>query len=248
MKILFLDIENSPSLAHVWQLWDANISLAQLQESAYVMSWAASWLGDEKVYFSSLGKTSRKKMLVEIHNMLDEADAVVHWNGIKHDIPLLNKEFLENGMLPPSPYKQIDLLTTSKRVFKFPSNKLEYVCKTLGVKEKLKTIGHELWTRCMAKDKEAWKMMEEYNVNDVVILKEVYYKMLPWVKGHANHSLYMDGSELVCPNCGSNHLQKRGFAYTLSSTYQRFQCKGCGHWSKDNKIINRKIWKTTSVA
>jgi predicted RNA-binding Zn-ribbon protein involved in translation (DUF1610 family) len=241
-----LDIENSPHLGHVWGLWQQNISLAQLQESAYVMCYAAKWLGEEFVFFDSLQHSSKKKMMKGVHKLLDEADAIIHYNGTKHDIPLLNKEFIQLGMTPPSPYKQIDLLLTAKKQFKFPSNKLEYVCKALKVGQKIQTIGHELWTRCMAGDKEAWAMMEEYNINDVVILEEVYQKMLPWIKGHANHSLYNDDKH-VCPNCGSHHLQKRGYAYTLASMYQRYKCKACGHWSKDSKILNRNQYKMTSV-
>lgn len=246
MKLLLIDIENAPNLAHCWGLWENNVSLAQLQESAYVMCWSAKWVGEEEIFFDSLFYSSRKRMLKRIHKLLDEADAVIHYNGKRHDIPLLNKEFLEIGMTPPSPYKQIDLLETSKRVFKFPSNKLEYVCRALKVGQKIQTIGHELWTRCMANDPEAWVMMEAYNVNDVVILEEVYNKMLPWIKGHANHSLYAEDS-FVCPNCGSVHLQKRGFAYTLASKFQRYVCKECGHWCKDTKILNRNAYKTTSV-
>lgn len=246
MKILLLDIENSPHLGHVWGLWQQNISLSQLQESAYVMCWAAKWLGEDYVYFDSIHQSSKKKMIKSIHKLLDEADAVVHYNGIKHDIPLLNKEFLQLGLTPPSPYKQIDLLQTAKKQFKFPSNKLEYVCKALGVGHKIQTIGHELWTRCMAGDEEAWLMMEEYNVNDVIILEQVYNKLLPWIKGHANYSLYSEDKR-VCPNCGSDNLHKRGFTQTLASVYQRYRCNSCGHWSKDNKILNSKQYKMTSI-
>lgn len=246
IKILLLDIENSPNLAHVWGLWGQDISLAQLQKSAFVLCWAAKWLDEDLVYFDSIHRSSRKKMLKNIHKMLDEADAVIHYNGKKHDIPLLNKEFIENGFTPPSPYKQIDLYDTAKGQFKFPSNKLEYVCKTLGVGEKLKHIGHELWTLCMAGDNDAWKLMEEYNINDVVILEEVYNKMRPWIRGHANYSLHSDDA-MVCPNCGGHHHQKRGFHYTLHSQFQRYRCKDCGHWFKDNKILNRNTFKTSSI-
>lgn len=186
-------------------------------------------------------------MLKLAHSLLDEADAVVHYNGARHDIPHLNRGFIEIGLTPPSPYKQIDLLTTAKRQFKFPSNKLEYVAKALGVGEKMKNSGFELWTRCMKGDKEAWKEMQEYNIQDVVVLEGVYNKLLPWIKQHTNHSLFSDGTEHVCPNCGSKHLQKRGFYYTLSSVFQRFKCNSCGHWSKDNKVLNRKQHKLTSI-
>jgi uncharacterized protein YprB with RNaseH-like and TPR domain/rubredoxin len=203
-------------------------------ESGYTLCWAAKWLGEEEMYSSSRQTNTEEDMLVGIHSLLNEADAVVHFNGKRFDIPTLNKDFLENNFAPPSPYKQIDLWQTVKTEFRFPSNKLEYVCKALGVGQKIKTIGHELWVRCMAGDPEAWAMMIEYNINDVLILEEVYWELLPWIKGHANHAIYQD-NKLVCPNCGGTHYHARGFAYTHTNKYQRFQCQVCGKWFRDNK-------------
>ena len=40
-KILLLDIEMAPNVAHVWGIWDQNIGINQLQESSYVMCYAA---------------------------------------------------------------------------------------------------------------------------------------------------------------------------------------------------------------
>ncbi len=97
-KILLLDIEMAPNVAHVWGIWDQNIGLNQLQESSYVMCYAAKWLGDKKMIFDSVKKSGDKKMLAGIHKLLDEADAVIHYNGKRFDIPSLNKEFLLHGM------------------------------------------------------------------------------------------------------------------------------------------------------
>jgi hypothetical protein len=247
MKILFLDIETAPNLAHVWGLWDENIPLDRLLESGYILCWSAKWLGDDLVYFDSIQGKSAKKMLKGIHNLLDEADAVVHYNGTRFDIPHLNREFIVNGFTPPAPYKEIDLLTTAKRKFKFPSNKLEYVSKALGVGSKLKHSGYSLWLRVMENDPEAWAEMEEYNIQDVILLEAVYNKMLPWVKFHTNYSLFNNTGGTVCPKCGHIHLKKRGFYYTLASKFQRYQCKKCGAWAKDNVILNRNEYKTTEI-
>ena len=70
-------------------------------------------------------------MLEGIHKLLDEADAVIHYNGKRFDIPSLNKEFLLNGMFPPAPFKEIDLLTVARGRFRFVSNKLDYVAQQL---------------------------------------------------------------------------------------------------------------------
>ena len=233
MKILLLDIETSPNTAHVWGLYNQNVSLNQLMESSYVMCWAAKWLDNKEIHFSSMMETSHKKMIKEIYKLLDEADAVIHYNGTKFDIPTLNKEFLLLGLTPPAPYKEIDLLRTSRSKFKFPSNKLDYVAQALGLGEKVKHIGHELWIKCMNKDKQAWDMMKKYNIQDVVLLEKVYGKMLAWIKTHPNHNGFADG--VVCPNCGGKSLQKRGFACNTNTVYQRLRCNDCGKWSRSNK-------------
>jgi hypothetical protein len=246
MKLLLLDIENSPHLGYVWGLWQQNVALSQLVSVTHILCYAAKWLDSDEVYFDSLQKSSKKKMLKGIHKLIDEADAVIHYNGQRHDMPHLNREFMEVGLNPPSPYKQIDLLITAKRQFKFPSNKLEYIAKALGVGEKMKTSGFELWLGCMRDDKQAWAEMMAYNIQDVLILEKVYYKLQPWIKGHANHSLHSVNT-LVCPRCGGTHLHKRGFSYTLASKFQRYQCNACGGWLKDNTILNHKDFKTSEI-
>jgi len=91
MKILLLDIETSPNTAHVWGLWQQNVSINQLQESSYVMCWAAKWLGEKEIFFDSVHQSSDKKMLKRIYTMINEADAVVHYNGTKFDMPTLTR-------------------------------------------------------------------------------------------------------------------------------------------------------------
>ena len=233
MKTLILDIETAPNLVHVWGLWNQNVGVPQIIDSGYVMCWAAKWHGFDDIMFSSCYKRKPITMLRAIHGLLDDADAVVHYNGTKFDIPTLNKEFLLYGLKPPAPYKQIDLLKTARGQFQFPTNKLDYVARALKVGKKLDHIGHELWIKCMNGDPDAWKTMEEYNKNDVIILEQVYEKLKPWVKDHANLSLYEEA--MVCPNCGSGSYQRRGFTYTKTAKYARFQCTSCGNWFRGGK-------------
>ncbi len=64
-------------------------------------------------------------------------------------------------------------------------------------------------------------------------IQKVYDKFKAWIKNHPNHNAY--SANTVCPNCGSSKLQKRGSAVNLSRHYQRFQCQGCGKWSRSVK-------------
>jgi hypothetical protein len=239
MKILLLDIESSPNTAHVWGLWQQNVSINQLMESSYVLCYAAKWLGEDEIFFDSVHKSKPKKMLKGIHVLLDEADAVVHYNGTKFDIPTLNKEFILHSYNPPSPYKQIDLLRVVRSNFRFPSNKLDYVSQRLGLGSKQEHEGHDLWVKCMNGDKNAWKRMESYNIQDVVLLENLYHRILPWIKNHPNKNVYDDIQG--CPSCGSSHLQKRGTAVSASGTYQRYQCRSCGSWAQGTKTISKMV-------
>ena len=245
MKILLLDIETAPNLVHVWGLWQQNVHISQIMDSSYVMCWAAKWLGEDTIFFDSVHQSRPKRMLRRIHMLLEQADAVVHYNGTRFDIPTLNKEFLLMGLPPPSTYKQIDLLSTARGRFRFPSNKLDFIAQALGVGKKHEHAGHTLWVKCMAGDAESWKVMEEYNKNDVTLLEEVYNIFLPWIRNHPNIALYDEVVGDVCPNCGGTHLKKRGFSYTVTNKYQRYQCKDCGTWSRSRKNTPTEVGLVT---
>lgn len=208
-------------------------------DSSKVLCYAAKWLGEKEVIFDSIHKSSPKKMLKGIHGLLDSADAVISYNGRKFDLPVLAKEFLLHNFNPPSPYKNVDLLNTTRSKFRFTSNKLDYICQQLGLGKKTDHEGFELWLKCMNKDSEAWKRMEKYNVQDVILLEKLYYRLLPWIKSHPNRNLYSDNP--VCPTCGHNHLHKRGFTTTTTAQYQRYQCKACGSWSQGTKSLRPSV-------
>ena len=168
MKILILDIETSPHMGFHWGLFQQNISIGQLIESSTVLCWAAKWLDKKKTFFSSIYDTTPKKMIKEIHELINEADAIITYNGKRFDMPTLNKEFLIHKLPPPSSYKDIDLLTTARGKFRFASNKLDYVAQLLGIGMKTSHEGMPLWIECMAKNPKAWKLMKKYNIKNYI--------------------------------------------------------------------------------
>lgn len=229
MKVLAIDIETTPNLAHVWGLWQQNVGLPQLLESTEMMCFAAKWLGDPKVRFHSTFHDGKEPMVRAAHTLLDEADAVLHFNGKSFDVPHLNREFVEAGIRPPSPYKQIDLMLAAKKAFRFPSNKLQYISTQLGLEGKVQHAGHALWIACMNGDPKAWAQMRKYNRQDVVLLEQLHEKLLPWVDNYPNVALHHDDRG-ACTRCGSHSVQRRGTVKTAVSTYPRFQCQDCGGW------------------
>lgn len=231
MKVLLLDIETAPNQAYVWGLFNVNISLNQIQESGYTLCWAAKWLGEKDILYADI-REGNGVMLQKIYDLVSEADVVVHYYGSHFDMPTLNREWVSQGWTPPAPYQQIDLCNVVKKRFKFTSNKLDYIAQQLGIGKKVKHLGMDLWRGCMNGDDEAWATMEKYNKQDVALLEKLYEKLLAWIPSPPNQALFVDDVEMLCPSCGSKHLQKRGFHRTKTQTYQRFRCSDCGAWSR----------------
>jgi uncharacterized protein YprB with RNaseH-like and TPR domain len=236
MKILFLDIETTPMTAHTWGLWGQDISLKQILASTEVMCFGAKWYGKKQVVFKSVHHHGKQEMLEEIHRLMSEADAVVGWNSAAFDVKHLNREFLEAGMKPPAPHKDLDLMKVVKAKFKFPSNKLDYVAQKLGVGAKVKHSGFDLWIQCMAGNNKAWAEMKKYQIQDVELLVDLYEILLPWIESHPNVGLYEE-IEGACANCGSTSLTQDGIHVGLTASYERFQCDDCGKWLKSTKSI-----------
>lgn len=224
MKILAIDIETAPNQGHFWGLFNQNIGINQITKPGYTLCVAARWLHEKKVQFF---RHDDEGFLDSIWELLDAADAVVHYNGANFDMPILNMEFIKADMYPPSPYHHIDLLRVARKRFRFTSNKLDFVAQFLGLGAKHHHKGHELWTNVMAGDEKSWRVMKKYNIQDVNLLVRLYYKLLPWIQSHPNHALFREGDDMVCPNCGSVHIHKCGIESTLTMAYQRYRCLDC---------------------
>ena len=235
-RILLLDIETAPNRAYVWGTWKQNINPDWIDAAGYVLCWTAKWLGEKGATFHRIKNGKHKNLLGPIHRMLDEANAVIHYNGSSFDIPTLNKEFITHGFTPPSPYKQIDLLLTMRERFRFPSNKLDYICKTLSIGEKLRHAGPQLWLDCMADDEDAWRRMEEYNRKDVDLLEDLYKKLLPWIRKHPNRAA-MAGLP-VCPTCASGNIKRDRTYLAAQLKYEQWKCGDCGTYFRGTKSLN----------
>jgi len=219
-----------------WSLWPNFIPIQQIEEQQHVMCYGARWYGEKKVHFKSTHHHGKQEMLEGIHALLDEADAVLSWNGASFDTKHINREFIEAGMTPPSPYIEVDLMRVAKRKFKFSSNKLDNVAQVLGVGKKVPHEGFQLWLDCMAGDGKAWKKMKEYQLQDVNLLIDLYEKLRPWIDNHPNVNRHEDGAE-NCVACGSARVIVAGTRRVANGKYRRYQCQDCGKWMRGKSMI-----------
>jgi hypothetical protein len=237
-RILFIDIETYPNLVLCWdsQLWTGHISIDQIVEPGGLLCLAAKWYGEDEIIFKSLWDDGADAMVDAVWYLMNEADTIVHYYGSRFDVPHLNSEIWQKGMVPPLPFKQVDLKVAVSRRFKLPSNKLQFVSQVLNIEGKEEHEGFKLWPRVMAGDPDARARMQSYNSRDTELLEECYESLLPWLPDHPHRNLYTGGSE--CPRCGhENTMQPAGFAYTRLSKYEQFRCFECGSPFRGSKRI-----------
>lgn len=171
---------------------------------------------------------------------MSEADCLVGYNENRFDIPMMNAEFIKLGLTPPSPSVSVDLYTTVRRRFAFPSYKLEYVVRALGVGEKAKNSGQELWDRCEKGEKKAWKEMQTYNEQDTRLLEPLYNLLRPWIRNHPHYVLYNQNTKGPCCDvCGSSRLRSDGTRPSSLGLYRRYRCKDCGTWNRETLNKNK---------
>ena len=240
-KILLLDLETSPIIAHVWKLWDNNVGLNQIQTDSHLLSWTAKWEGsNELMYMDQRGKRNiedDKKLVKGLAKLINKADIIVTQNGRSFDEKVLKARMIIHGLEPLSHYHHFDTYRFGKKHFRFTSHKLEYMAKTLNVKHRKLTIrkfdGHELWNQCLKNNPAAWKEMEKYNKLDVKVLEEIYLKMRPW-DSDTNFNIYSDKLGVKC-TCGSKNQFKYGFAYLRGGKFQQYRCRDCG------RVVRSKV-------
>lgn len=234
-EIVCLDIETSPNLGYVWQLWNTTMRPQAVVEPSDILGLAYTNVD------LNAGHMTRKRdvrwvsqwdsggydgMIDEAWNVLERADILLTKNGKRFDVPRLRTALALAGKLPPRPFRQIDLEEVCKRTFNFPSHSLDYVCKQFGLGgKKGNEAGFKLWLDCLRGDEQSQARMGAYCINDVMLTVELYRRVRPWIERHPN--ITMESNR--CPKCGGDRLARDGFAYTNVSIYQRYKCISCGN-------------------
>jgi len=229
-KILVIDIETSPLLTQGFGLFNQNFSLDQIEEDWQILSFSSMWWEDEEVLYMDITEYSEKDLLWKLHELLDEADFVLGHNVRRFDLRKIKSRMILNDLPPFSPVRVLDTFEICRREFGMTSNKLEYLTSTLC--KRYKKSGHEkfagflLWKEFLKGNPEAIKEMREYNILDVLSVRELFEIVYPWATNVPNLDLYdidgMDGDEWV----------KDGYVYTNLSKFQRYRNVKTGKYKR----------------
>lgn len=233
-KILLYDIETSPLITYSWQIYEANA--IKVIKDTQILCFAYKWLGDKKVKVVGQndfkgykpGVNDDKAVVQALWELFNEADVVVAHNGNSFDQKVVQSRMMVHDISPPEPYQQIDTKLVTRRYARFTSNKLDDLGKSLELGQKLDTGGFKIWEGCMAGDNKSWAKMKQYNEQDVVLLEQLYKRILPWITNHPALNV-LDGRPESCRNCGGTDIiAGTKYRATSQKLYQYYRCKACG--------------------
>lgn len=246
-KILVMDLETSNIIAKVWGLFNQNIGLNQVVEHSSIFSYAAKFIGEDKIYyndtFKKKNKRDDKELVKELINLLNQTDFVLTHNGVRFDLPRIRARAAINRLTPPKKTQDIDTLQIAKKMG-FDSKKLEHLTHMLCTKHK-KLVkkqfpGQELWNEFEAGNEDAQKEMKEYNILDILSLEELYVDHLaPYDELTPNFSSFNDSPLFTC-NCGNDTFRPVGYHITKKSKFEKFQCTKCGKTHRSSKNLHNK--------
>jgi len=225
-KILIIDIERLPGLARVWDPRTRYIAPRNFVEWPRLLCWAARWYGEKKPMFAAEWK-NRERMISDVWSLYDEADIVVTFNGVRFDNKHLKSEWIEAGLRPPRPWKNVDLFQVVKQ-FGFESKSLDSVTRRLGRPGKQLHYDMDMAFAAANGDKEAQRTLREYNIGDIELTEWLYDRLRGWIPNHPFIG-EQDGNEKRCNQCGSTDLVNQPSKYrAVVIDYNLLRCDNCG--------------------
>lgn len=231
-RILLFDVETAPVLAWIWRT-GANQYIDHTQilkgQKFDIICICYKWYGEKKVHTLTWDKNQNSaKMVDAFTKVVESADICVGHNSDKFDQKQLNTQRLMHKQPPISWPTSEDTLKQLRKVFAFPTYRLDYVSKLLTGSGKDPMTFQDWIDIVQYKSAKAMAKMTKYCRKDVLKLEQVYAKVMTYCKPTVNASLIVNNVKDGCPRCGSLHAVKDGIRYTPSKVRQKYRCKACG--------------------
>ena len=228
---LFFDIETSPNIGLFWEAgYKKNIDHSNIIKERAIICICSKW-EDEKevneVHWDS--KQCDKSLLNKFVKIANQADELIGHNGDRFDLTWVRTRCLFHRIDMFPTYTTIDTLKVARRIFRFNSNKLNYIADFLGIGQKIKT-DFGLWKDIVLwKDPNAMQKMILYCKKDVVLLEKVFKELNNHIPAKTHYGVIFGQDRGSCPECGSDELyvsMRRVMASGIKKI--QYKCKNCG--------------------
>lgn len=132
--------------------------------------------------------TDDRKLVLAIREDLEDADMIVGWNSILHDIPLINARLAAYGERPVKVGERygtahLDLMWyASGSSMKIGGRRLENVAKFFASPHQKTPLLPGVWADASAGDKDSMDFIIEHNEYDALVTRDVWVHLAPYVK------------------------------------------------------------------
>lgn len=240
IKRLYYDIETTPNLVYSWNIgYNLILGHENIVKERAIICICYKWENDDKVHYLTWDKNQDDaEMVYKFYDILMEADEVVGHNSDRYDTKWFRTRCLYHGILNMPDIKSIDTLKLSRNLFKFNSNKLDYIGQYLKLGQKLETGGFNLWKSVMNGDKSSLFKMVSYCKQDTLLLEKVYKKLEGYSKPKTHIGLLKNNDKCSCPRCANtNYILSKKRVSALGLLKYQLQCKSCGtYYTVSSKI------------
>jgi hypothetical protein len=231
IRRLYVDIETSPMIAYTWRIGrKIDLSHDNILREPSIICICWKWEGKKVEGLTWDKDQSDKAMLAKFIKVLMQADEVIGHNGDRFDLPWIRTRCFYHGIRIPHQLPSVDTLKQARKGFNFPSNRLDYLGKYMGVGRKKETGGFGLWKGVMDKDAASLALMVDYCKQDVELLERVHQKLYAYTKPTTHIGVASGGYKHWCPSCGSSDVIRNGNKHVTNFgvTKVQMKCKGCG--------------------
>lgn len=246
--ICTLDLEISPMLVYTYSAYEGNA--LKIKVAPMIVSFAWQYHHEKKIHVRSLPNykgyksgilhMNDKKLVQELHEVMEASDMLVGHNFKDFDLKHAKARFIYHDLPVTKKWMVEDTLKMARKYFKFPKNNLDYVTELLGMEGKTDVKHSDVIWKCIDGDMKAWKAMEAYNIQDIKISRALYERLSPWHENHANLNLIKRGGQ-VCKVCLANgkegkNWRRKGIDWNKTFGRQKYLCNECGHAWRGERI------------
>lgn len=134
------------------------------------------------------GPADDSRLAVAIRRHLEEADVIVGWNSILHDLPLINSRLLAVGERPVRMGEKygrshLDLMYYARgQSMKIGSSRLETVAKFFSSPHQKTPLTPKVWAEAGEGSREAFDLIVEHNEYDALVTRDMWPHLAQQVK------------------------------------------------------------------
>ncbi len=230
---LFFDIETSPNIGLFWEAgYKKNIDYSNIIKERAIICICYKWEDDKEVgsvHWDS--KQCDKALLTKFIKIANQADELVGHNGDRFDLAWIRTRCLFHRIDMFPKYVTIDTLKVARSIFKFNSNKLNYIADYLGIGQKIKTEFGMWKDIVLNKDKKAMDKMIIYCKKDVILLEKVFKEINNHIPAKTHYGVNFGQDRGSCPECGSDEIIIQLRRTTASGIKKIiYKCKTCNKY------------------